>query len=202
VAKVLDASPVATRSQTLTGIVLGTPCYMSPEQARGLALDPRSDLYSVGVILYELLTGRPPFTDDTNLQVMAQHVKAKPVAPRQLVGGAVIPAEVERVVLDALAKDPTHRPQSAHEMIVQLSEAEAAAATISSGLRTALTSPWRALAPSTFGPRMRKSGSRTDETLRTRAWRANSASPPGFAGVGVLMFALVAAVWLVARVWH
>ena len=87
-------------------------------------------------------------------------------------------------------------------MIVQLSEAEAAAATISSGLRTALTSPWRALAPSTFGPRMRKSGSRTDETLRTRAWRANSASPPGFAGVGVLMFALVAAVWLVARVWH
>jgi serine/threonine-protein kinase len=100
---------------TQLGLVLGTPGYMSPEQAAGQRADVRSDLYSCGVILYEMLAGRRPFEGD-NLQVLAMHLNATPRPLREIVGRTSIPSEVEAVVSRALAKRPEERFQSAREL--------------------------------------------------------------------------------------
>jgi serine/threonine protein kinase len=99
---------------TKTDQVLGTAQYMSPEQARGERVDARSDLYSTGCLLYELLTGRPPFTGDSPVAIAFQHVKEDPVPPSGV--DPEIPAWADRVVLKALQKDPARRYQSADEM--------------------------------------------------------------------------------------
>lgn len=91
---------------TLTGTTVGTPAYMSPEQAAGQPLDARSDLYSLGVLLYEMLTGRPPFTGSPP-QVMRAHLEAMPVPPSRLRPG-LAPA-LDHVVLKVLAKEPAPR---------------------------------------------------------------------------------------------
>lgn len=93
-----------------TGSVTGTPAYISPEQARGHAGDKRSDVYSLGVILYELLAGQPPFQGHT-LGVAVKHISELPPSPR--VYGRYLPAGVEAVVMRALAKEPIERYQSA-----------------------------------------------------------------------------------------
>src|SRR5919106_728650 len=107
---------------TTTGAVLGTVTYISPEQAKGLEPDARSDLYSIGVVLYELLTGRSPFTGDTQVATAMQHLRAEPPAPRSIRGG--IPRGLENVILTALAKDPDDRFPSAHAMRNALSETD------------------------------------------------------------------------------
>jgi serine/threonine-protein kinase len=94
--------------------VYGTALYISPEQARGLAVDGRGDLYSLGALMYELLTGSPPFRGDTAAEVAAQHVSAPVVAPRRIRPG--LTAATEEVVLRALAKDPAARFGDAAEM--------------------------------------------------------------------------------------
>jgi serine/threonine protein kinase len=99
---------------TKTDQVLGTAQYMSPEQARGERVDARSDLYSTGCLLYELLTGRPPFTGDSPVAIAFQHVKEDPVPPSGV--DPEVPAWADRVVLQALQKDPARRYQSADEM--------------------------------------------------------------------------------------
>jgi len=99
---------------TQLGLVLGTPGYMSPEQAAGQAADVRSDVYACGVILYEMLAGRRPFEGD-NLQVLAMHLNTAPRPLRAIAGGASIPSAVEAVVMRALAKQPADRYQSARE---------------------------------------------------------------------------------------
>ena len=117
--KVMDfgiARAVSDSSATMTqtAAVLGTAQYLSPEQARGEQVDARSDIYSTGCVLFELLTGRPPFVGDSPLSVAYQHVREEPVVPSSL--DPLIPAAVDAIVAKALAKSTTDRYQSAAEM--------------------------------------------------------------------------------------
>ena len=99
---------------TQTGSVMGTATYFSPEQAQGLAVDGRSDVYSVGVVLYEMVCGVPPFTADSPVSVAYKHVREEPVPPSQL--NPDVPPALEQIILSALAKDPEHRYQSADDL--------------------------------------------------------------------------------------
>ncbi len=117
--KVMDfgiARAVADTSSTMTqtAAVIGTAQYLSPEQARGETVDARSDIYSAGCLLYELLVGRPPFIGDSPVSVAYQHVREQPTPPSQL--DPVITQPLDALVLTALAKDPEARYQSAREM--------------------------------------------------------------------------------------
>ncbi|MET7573575.1 protein kinase [Streptomyces sp. NPDC005492] len=105
----------ASTTMTQTGMVMGTPQYLSPEQALGKAVDHRSDLYATGCLLYELLALRPPFTGETPLSVVYQHVQDIPVPPSQTSNG-VCPPELDGLVMRSLAKDPDDRFQTAEEM--------------------------------------------------------------------------------------
>ncbi|OQD53318.1 serine/threonine protein kinase [Streptomyces phaeoluteigriseus] len=101
-------------TMTQTSAVIGTAQYLSPEQAKGEQVDARSDLYSTGCLLYELLTVRPPFVGDSPVAVAYQHVREEPQAPS--VFDAEITPEMDAIVLKALVKDPNYRYQSADEM--------------------------------------------------------------------------------------
>ena len=104
----------ASAAVTQTAAVIGTAQYLSPEQARGEQVDPRSDVYSTGCLLYELLTGSPPFTGDSAVAVAYQHVREDPIPPSR-VNPDVSPA-IDAIVLKAMAKNPANRYQSAAEM--------------------------------------------------------------------------------------
>ncbi|MBX9424204.1 MULTISPECIES: protein kinase domain-containing protein [Streptomyces] len=104
----------AQSTMTQTGMVMGTPQYLSPEQALGKAVDHRSDLYATGCLLYELLAARPPFTGETPLSVVYQHVQDAPIPPSDVAQGA--PPELDGLVMRSLAKEPDDRFQSAEEM--------------------------------------------------------------------------------------
>ncbi|WP_406105298.1 protein kinase [Streptomyces sp. NBC_01003] len=104
----------AQSTMTQTGMVMGTPQYLSPEQALGKAVDHRSDLYATGCLLYELLALRPPFTGETPLSVVYQHVQDVPVPPSEV--SDVAPPELDGLVMRSLAKDPDDRFQTAEEM--------------------------------------------------------------------------------------
>ena len=105
-AKVADfgIARAANSEMTQTGAIVGTVQYLSPEQAQGQPVDRRSDLYSAGVVLYELLTGRVPFDGEAPVSIALKHVSERPVPPSQLRPG--IPPALEAVVLRALEKDP------------------------------------------------------------------------------------------------
>ncbi|MFF7370237.1 protein kinase [Streptomyces tricolor] len=104
----------ASTTMTQTGMVMGTPQYLSPEQALGKAVDHRSDLYATGCLLYELLALRPPFTGETPLSVVYQHVQDIPTPPSDVSEGC--PPELDGLVMRSLAKDPDDRFQTAEEM--------------------------------------------------------------------------------------
>jgi serine/threonine-protein kinase len=108
-AETLDDSDA--RNLTQTGVMIGTPRYMSPEQCDGEKLTTASDVYSLGIIFYEMLTGETPFNGASPLAIALQHSSKTPRPPRELVPS--LPAELERVVLHALAKKPAERPQDA-----------------------------------------------------------------------------------------
>jgi eukaryotic-like serine/threonine-protein kinase len=106
---------------TETGAILGTAQYLSPEQAQGLGVDARSDLYSIGVILYELLTGRVPFDAESAVTIALKHVSEPPVPPAEIV--PTVPRALDAVVMRALAKDPAQRYPDADAFISDLQEA-------------------------------------------------------------------------------
>ena len=105
-------------SVTQTAAVIGTAQYLSPEQARGETVDARSDVYSLGCVLYEILTGEPPFVGDSPVAVAYQHVREDPIPPSQRHPG--ISPELDAVVLKSLAKNPDNRYQTAAEMRADL----------------------------------------------------------------------------------
>jgi predicted Ser/Thr protein kinase len=125
--KVMDfgiARAAADDTLTQTGAVLGTAAYLSPEQARGDPVDARSDIYSLGAVLYEMLTGRPPFTGDSPVAIAYAHVNDPPDPPSAHRPG--VPPELEAVTMRALAKDPNDRYGSAGEFRDALAAARGA----------------------------------------------------------------------------
>jgi beta-lactam-binding protein with PASTA domain/tRNA A-37 threonylcarbamoyl transferase component Bud32 len=142
-------------TMTQTAQVIGTAQYLSPEQARGERVDARSDLYSTGCLLYELLTGRPPFTGDSPVAIAYQHVKEDPVPPSRV--DPEVPAWADAIVLKAMEKDPAYRYQSAGEMRNDLQRA-LAGAPVAAPMQT-----------QTYGAGTRRMGAATQTVGRTAA---------------------------------
>ncbi|MEY4509820.1 MAG: hypothetical protein RLZZ450_1942 [Pseudomonadota bacterium] len=136
IAKVVAPDRRVDQFETQAGTVFGTPRYMSPEQAQGAALDGRSDLYSVGALLYQMLIGRAPFTDDDAVVVMAKHIRELPEPPNAAAPERPIPHSLNDIVMRALAKDVAERFQQAADFdaaleacVPEIVSAQAAAAT-------------------------------------------------------------------------
>ncbi|WP_430591836.1 Stk1 family PASTA domain-containing Ser/Thr kinase [Humidisolicoccus flavus] len=188
--KVMDfgiARAVSETSATVaqTGAILGTAQYFSPEQARGEVVDARSDLYSTGIVLFELLTGRPPFRADTAVAVAYQHVSEPPPVPSELVPG-ISPA-MDSVVLKALTKSKRDRFASAAEFQEALDDSKEGIAIPVEDAETTL-----------FAPAAATSATRMFEELGDEEYTPNAQSRPpiawiwgGIAVIGVLVFAIV-----------
>jgi serine/threonine-protein kinase len=111
-------SDSSDQNLTKTGSVMGTATYFSPEQARGANVDPRSDVYSLGCVLYEMIIGRPPFSGENAVAIAYKHVQEAPVAPRRI--DPAIPETLEAIILKTLAKNPANRYPSAQDMRADL----------------------------------------------------------------------------------
>jgi serine/threonine protein kinase/tetratricopeptide (TPR) repeat protein len=138
--KIMDFGLAKTRGRTRltqTGSTLGTVSYMSPEQARGAEVDDRTDLWSLGVVLYEMLTGRLPFGGDHEQAVIYSILNKEPEPVTALRTG--VPKELERIVLKALAKSPNERYQHMDELLVDLRSFKKMASTPKRAIRTSVT---------------------------------------------------------------
>jgi len=122
IAKAVEESepdrPHPSEALTGTGSIIGTAQYLAPEQVDGRAVDGRTDVYALGVVLYEMLCGRPPFTGETDMAVALKHITTNPPAPGAVRAG--VPRALEEIVLRAMAKAPEHRYQSADELRLAL----------------------------------------------------------------------------------
>src|SRR5438045_2999898 len=118
--KVTDFGIARSQASQMTeaGSIVGTAQYLSPEQAKGAPVDPRSDLYSLGIVLYEMLTGQVPFTGDTPVEIAMKHLSQVPEPPSKL--RPDVPHDLDAVVMRSLAKDPDQRYASAEEMDADL----------------------------------------------------------------------------------
>jgi eukaryotic-like serine/threonine-protein kinase len=116
IARAISDAP--DQNLTKTGSVMGTATYFSPEQARGASVDPRSDVYSLGCVLYEMITGHPPFAGENAVAIAYKHVQEAPVPPRRI--DPALPETLEAIVLKCLAKNPANRYPSAQDMRADL----------------------------------------------------------------------------------
>ncbi|MGH9211799.1 MAG: Stk1 family PASTA domain-containing Ser/Thr kinase [Acidimicrobiales bacterium] len=116
IARAISDAP--DQNLTKTGSVMGTATYFSPEQARGASVDPRSDIYSLGCVLYEMITGHPPFAGENAVAIAYKHVQEAPVPPRRI--DAALPETLEAIILKCLAKNPQNRYPSAQDMRADL----------------------------------------------------------------------------------
>ena len=162
-----------TSQMTEAGSIVGTAQYLSPEQARGTEVDQRSDLYSLGVVLYELLTGQTPFDGDTPVEIAMKHLSATPRPPSQI--RRDVPRDLDMVVMRALAKDPAARYQSADEMEADL-ERVLRGAPVAAATTDSATQIMRA--PAGAGGR----GHGRDDDRATRRSRAQASSGRGRRG--------------------
>src|SRR5207249_3105919 len=108
------------KPQSAEGSILGTVAYMSPEQAQGKPIDARSDIFSFGIVLYEMLTGRRPFTGDIQVATLAAIINQEPTAPKQIVED--LPHDLDRILTRCLRKDPARRLQTMADLHVALEE--------------------------------------------------------------------------------
>ncbi len=156
---------------TEAGSIVGTAQYLSPEQARGTQVDQRSDVYSLGVVLYELLTGRVPFTGDTPVEIAMKHLSSTPPLPSTL--RPDIPRDLDLIVMRALAKDPDERYQTAEEMDADLARVAAGIAVSpeTTDAATAIISR-----PSAMPTTITRAPTRVRETVPTRPY----AEPPPY----------------------
>ncbi len=161
-AKVLHDDPDAATRLTNTGFALGTPGYMSPEQAQGLPTDGRTDLYAVGVMLYHMVVGRKPFVADLPLAVVRMHIDDPPPPPRRIAPNRPCSVELEAAILRALEKKPANRWATAEEF----SDALAATPEGHGELVPVTPVPKGAAAPTVHGKPRRRSGPNTGLLLR------------------------------------
>jgi serine/threonine-protein kinase len=124
---------------TQTGQAIGSVYYMSPEQIKGMEPDPRSDLYSLGIMLYEMVTGRRPFQGDSSYSIMAAHLGEAPVVPTEIVPG--LHSGLSDIIMTAMAKEPASRFQTAQAFSAALRRAWRDGAMLSVALRTMVATP-------------------------------------------------------------
>ena len=129
---------------TTEGMMVGTVSYMPPEQAMGGEVTPRSDLYSLGAMLYEMVTGRPPFLGDDSVAIIGQHINTPPVAPTWHNGNC--PRALEALIMRLLAKDPAQRPESATDVLSALDGIDLVDPDVGAHGRTAVR-PYRMMKP-------------------------------------------------------
>jgi eukaryotic-like serine/threonine-protein kinase len=195
-----DAQPAVTQ----TAAVIGTAQYLSPEQARGESVDARSDVYSTGCVLFELLTGQPPFTGDSPVAVAYQHVREDPRAPSEL--NPTVPPSLDAITLKALAKNPFNRYQTAAEMrddLIRALQGEPVDAPLvmSADERTDYmnqTGPTQAVGPASYGAPATEAGdfaawqAEQEDVRRSRRRRRNAI----IGGVVLVAAVLAGLFWL------
>jgi eukaryotic-like serine/threonine-protein kinase len=188
--KVMDfgiARATASESLTQTATVLGTATYFSPEQAQGEPVDARSDIYSLGIVLYEMLTGQPPFAGDSAVTIAYKHVREEPIPPSQL--NPDVPAGLEAIVMKCLAKNPANRYQTVDELLQDLGRFLAGqpvrATPLLAPAATELVQ--RATRPTTVLP-----APTTEETDRRRKWIAGTI-------LGVILLIILVGLFFLAR---
>ena len=120
IAKVLPSEQKQTQNLTQTGEIFGSPLYMSPEQCMGNKVDARSDIYAFGCVMYEALTGSPPFAGDNPIRTILKHINEQPKPISKLPQDYKVPADLESVIMHCLEKDPADRYQNADELLKDL----------------------------------------------------------------------------------
>jgi eukaryotic-like serine/threonine-protein kinase len=140
-ATLIDVNSLKKMTDTSTEFAVGTPGYMAPEQIRGEDMDHRGDLYSVGVILYELMTGKLPFSDRSSMDILLAHATEEPPWFAEMGAADWVPAPVEAVVRSCLAKDPAQRPAGARELADRYFQALEQASTAAPPAKTPVETP-------------------------------------------------------------
>ena len=196
---IATAANAGDANLTKTGLVMGTATYFSPEQAQGKPVDPRSDLYSLGVVLYEMLAGEPPFKGENPIAIAYQHVQQPP--PGLRARGVAVTEPLEAITFKLLAKNPAHRYPAADDLRADLRRYRdglhrlakpAAAASVAGGAAAsaAASGATASMAATTAVPR-------TDSTVMAPARRAGSGARTGvFAVLIVLVLIVLAAIFL------